>query len=162
VSIIKSVPNLISYLHEFPWIFSQFLAIYFELFLSGSDFYFGKMLMCGAQRLVAVLPRAAPWLVAVGGAIRTRACGIKSAPVRPRSDRSPPLAPPRLMRRRSDRTVSQARAALFDASAVVPTVLAQSCCRLHLVSRATALSDADHAPRLTRPPHHPSPKPHPV
>jgi hypothetical protein len=32
----KSVPNLISYLHEFFWNFSQFLAIYFELFSSGS------------------------------------------------------------------------------------------------------------------------------
>jgi hypothetical protein len=36
VSIMKSVSNLRSYLHEFFWIFSQFLAIYFELFLSGS------------------------------------------------------------------------------------------------------------------------------
>jgi hypothetical protein len=34
----ESVPNLISYLHEFFWIFSQFLAIYFELFSSGSKF----------------------------------------------------------------------------------------------------------------------------
>jgi hypothetical protein len=31
----KSVPNLISYLHEFFWNFSQFLAIYFERFSSG-------------------------------------------------------------------------------------------------------------------------------
>jgi hypothetical protein len=30
VSIMKSVPNLISYLQEFFWNFSQFLAIYFE------------------------------------------------------------------------------------------------------------------------------------
>jgi hypothetical protein len=34
----KSVPNLISYLHEFFGIFSQFLAIYFELFSSGVIF----------------------------------------------------------------------------------------------------------------------------
>jgi hypothetical protein len=34
----KSVPNFISYLHKFFWNFSQFLAIYFELFLSGSKF----------------------------------------------------------------------------------------------------------------------------
>jgi hypothetical protein len=34
----KSVPNLISYLHEFFWNFSQFLAIYFELFSSGGIF----------------------------------------------------------------------------------------------------------------------------
>jgi hypothetical protein len=38
VSIIKSIPNLISYLHEFFWNFSQFLAIYFELFSSGGIF----------------------------------------------------------------------------------------------------------------------------
>jgi hypothetical protein len=38
VSIMKSVPNLIYYLHEFVWNFSQFLAIYFELFLPGSKF----------------------------------------------------------------------------------------------------------------------------
>jgi hypothetical protein len=31
----KNVPNLISYLHEFFWNFSQFLAIFFELFSSG-------------------------------------------------------------------------------------------------------------------------------
>jgi hypothetical protein len=34
VSIKKSVPNLISYLHEFVWSFTQFLAIFFELFSS--------------------------------------------------------------------------------------------------------------------------------
>jgi hypothetical protein len=34
----KIVPNLISYRHEFLWNFSQFLAIYFELFSSGSKF----------------------------------------------------------------------------------------------------------------------------
>jgi hypothetical protein len=35
MSIGKSVPNLISYLHEFLQNFSQFLAIFFELFSSG-------------------------------------------------------------------------------------------------------------------------------
>jgi hypothetical protein len=34
----KSVLHLISYLHEFFWIFSQFLAIYFELFSSEIKF----------------------------------------------------------------------------------------------------------------------------
>jgi hypothetical protein len=34
VSIMKSVPNLVSYLHNLFWNFSQFLAIYFELFSS--------------------------------------------------------------------------------------------------------------------------------
>jgi hypothetical protein len=38
-SLIKSsVPNLISYLHDFLWNFSQFLAIYFKLFSSGGIF----------------------------------------------------------------------------------------------------------------------------
>jgi hypothetical protein len=35
---------------------------------------------------VAVSPRAAPWLVAVGSAVWTRACGIKSPPDRPLSE----------------------------------------------------------------------------
>jgi hypothetical protein len=34
----KNVPNLILYLHEFFWNFSQFLAIDFELFLSRVNF----------------------------------------------------------------------------------------------------------------------------
>jgi hypothetical protein len=34
----KSVPNLISYLHEFSWNFSQLLAICFELFSFGTIF----------------------------------------------------------------------------------------------------------------------------
>jgi hypothetical protein len=34
----KSVPNLISYLHDFFWNFYQFLTIYFELFSSRSKF----------------------------------------------------------------------------------------------------------------------------
>jgi hypothetical protein len=34
----KSVPNLISYLHKIFWIFSQFLSICSELFSSGSKF----------------------------------------------------------------------------------------------------------------------------
>jgi hypothetical protein len=38
----KSVPNLISYLLEFFWNFSQFLANYFELFSSGVIFLIRK------------------------------------------------------------------------------------------------------------------------
>jgi hypothetical protein len=34
----KSVPNFISYIHKIFWIFSQFLAIYSELFSSESKF----------------------------------------------------------------------------------------------------------------------------
>jgi hypothetical protein len=52
--------------------------------------------MCGAQRSVPVSPRAVPWLVAVGGIVRTCACGIKSPPDRPRSDRRPHSRSPRL------------------------------------------------------------------
>jgi hypothetical protein len=39
---------------------------------------------------VAVSPRATPWLVAVDGTVRTRACRIKSAPDPSRSDHRPP------------------------------------------------------------------------
>jgi hypothetical protein len=119
----KSVTNLISYLHKFFWNFSQLLAIYFELFSSGSKFYFGKTLTCGAQRSVAVSPRAMPWLVAMGGAVRTRACGIKSSPdraafrqplTRLTSRAAVPTAPP--IRPHCLR----ARVALSDASAASP------------------------------------------
>jgi hypothetical protein len=61
----KSVPNLIFYLHEFFWIFSQFLAIYFELFSSGVIFKFENLSRvgptCQTPRAVAAwLPRAVP------------------------------------------------------------------------------------------------------
>jgi hypothetical protein len=53
----KSVPNLISYPHKFLWNFSQFLAIYFELFSSGVISAFRAGPAC--QRAVATwLPRA--------------------------------------------------------------------------------------------------------
>jgi hypothetical protein len=66
----KSVPNLISYLHEFFWNFSHFLAIYFERFLSGVYFNFGKALTCGAHMSAAKPPRAVCRLAARGGAVR--------------------------------------------------------------------------------------------
>jgi hypothetical protein len=50
----KSVPNLISYLHEFSWNFSQFLAICFELFSSRGNFYFEKSLTRGTHLSEAV------------------------------------------------------------------------------------------------------------
>jgi hypothetical protein len=56
VSIMKSVPNLISYHHEVFRNFSQFLAI----FIQGEFFYFRKQLMRGAQQSAAVLRRAVP------------------------------------------------------------------------------------------------------
>jgi hypothetical protein len=39
VSIKKSVPNFISYLHEWFRNFSQFLAIFYELFSSGVIYF---------------------------------------------------------------------------------------------------------------------------
>jgi hypothetical protein len=56
----KSVPNLVFYLHEFFRNFSQFLAIYFELFSSGVIFKFGKQLTRGVQQSAAVSRRAVP------------------------------------------------------------------------------------------------------
>jgi hypothetical protein len=55
----KSVPNLMSYLQKFSWNFSQFLAICFELFSSGANFYFRKSLTRGTQ-LSAAASRAGP------------------------------------------------------------------------------------------------------
>jgi hypothetical protein len=68
----KNVPNLISYLHKNLQIFYKFLAIYFELFLSGrflirktltSGSYLSDVARCAGpawQHTVAVwLPRAA-------------------------------------------------------------------------------------------------------
>jgi hypothetical protein len=48
----KSVPNLISYRHEFFWIFSQFIDIYFELFSFGGIFNSEN-----ADELVPTAPR---------------------------------------------------------------------------------------------------------
>jgi hypothetical protein len=89
----KSVPNLIFYLHEFFWNFSQFLAIYFELFSSGVNFNSENA------------PRHSNALKALSG---PRA-GIPTAPFRPRRRRCPNcLAPPRLAR--PDRAVARSEA----------------------------------------------------
>jgi hypothetical protein len=169
----KGVPNLISYLHNFFWNFSQLLDIYFELFSSGSKFYFGKTLTCGAQRSEAVSPRAVPWLVAVGGAVRTRACGIKSSPDRaafqPPSAARQPLAPPRLTRRRPDRTAVPTAPSPCPCRAVrclgrltaIPTVSARSRRRLRIGTprRRVVLRRPRVSPRAIA--HHPGPTPHP-
>jgi hypothetical protein len=55
VSIGKSVPNLISYLHEFFQNFSRSLAIYFELFSFGEIVYSE----IGDERAPSVRRRAA-------------------------------------------------------------------------------------------------------
>jgi hypothetical protein len=70
VSIKKNIPNLIFYLHDFFWNFSQFLAIYFERFSSGVYFNFGKALTCGALLSAAKPPHAVCRLAARGGAVR--------------------------------------------------------------------------------------------
>jgi hypothetical protein len=72
VSIIKSVPNLISYLHGISWNFSQLLDICFELFSSGS--IFNSKNHCHASA-----PTRAP---RHEGAVQTVSC--------PRPDRCPP------------------------------------------------------------------------
>jgi hypothetical protein len=112
----KSIPNLFSYLHKFSWNISQFLAIYFKLFSSGSNFYYRKTLTCGAQRSVVVSPRAAPWLANVGGNVWTRLCGLKAVPTdrfRPAVSEDaaalPTLPSPRLAHARPDRAISRVR-----------------------------------------------------
>jgi hypothetical protein len=78
----KSVPNLIYYLHEFIWNYSEFLAIYFELFSFGVIFNsenadewappVSRCCPCWARQSAVVSCRAAPRLAAVGGGVRTR------------------------------------------------------------------------------------------
>jgi hypothetical protein len=154
----KNVPNLIFYLQEFSSNLAPFLTIYFQLFSSGSDFYFRKTLTCGAQRSVAVSPRAAPWLVAVGGVVQTCMCGIKSAPDRPllTTVRRPTVArttSPHALPSRPHRLLCPRHAIqCLGRLAAVPTVSAQSRRHLRSVSHAAVLSDADHAPRAPAPP----------
>jgi hypothetical protein len=60
VSIMKSVPNLISYLHEFFQNFSQSLAICFELFLFKVIFNLEITDERAHLSVAAWLPRTAP------------------------------------------------------------------------------------------------------
>jgi hypothetical protein len=69
----KSVPNLISYLHEFYWNFSQFIAICFELLSSGVNFYFRKSLTRGTHLSAYLSPRRA----------HSSACHLRVAAMRP-------------------------------------------------------------------------------
>jgi hypothetical protein len=69
----KSVPNWISYPTNFsslPGYFSR-ASNQFQSYLK-----LKKTLTCGALRSVALSPRAAPWLAAVGGAVRTCATRV--------------------------------------------------------------------------------------
>jgi hypothetical protein len=114
----KTIPNSISYLHNFFWNFSQFLAIYFERFSSGV-ILIRKTLTSGShmsdaairtrptwQRAVkAWLPHAAPRPCIKCTIGTTRRRPDSAAPFRPRHRRcpnclaSPHLAPFRLRRR---------------------------------------------------------------
>jgi hypothetical protein len=79
----KSVPNLISYLHEFYWNFSQFIAIRFELLSSGVNFYFRKSLTRGTHLSASLSPRRA----------RSSACRLRVAATRPRPCRAIKVLP---------------------------------------------------------------------
>jgi hypothetical protein len=60
----KSVPNLISYLQDFFWNFSQFLAIYFERFSSGV-ILIQKTLTSGSHLSDAVVRAGPAWQHAI-------------------------------------------------------------------------------------------------
>jgi hypothetical protein len=119
----KSVPNLISYLHGFFWNFSQFLAIYFELFLSGSKFNsknaneWGPLVSrhfrtgSACQRAVtAWLPRAcAAPLARLKGAIGTMRRCLDSHPDRAARCPSRAAPSPRLARAHPDCAVVRVR-----------------------------------------------------
>jgi hypothetical protein len=94
VLIKKSVPNLISYLHEFFRNCSQFLAIYFELFPSGVNFNSEN-----ADDWVPPIRCRAPRRSSALKALSRPRAGVPTAPFRPRRRRCPNrLAPPRLAR----------------------------------------------------------------
>jgi hypothetical protein len=118
----KSVPNLISYLHEFLWNFSQFLSIYYELFSSGSKFNskntdewgppvsrrFPRQARLSAHHhhVSAMLPRHAAPLACLKCAVGTaRRCPDSHLT-------APPLSEPRrrLARARPDRAVARSEA----------------------------------------------------
>jgi hypothetical protein len=132
VSIIKSVPNLISYLHDFFWKFSQFLAIYFELFSSESKFNSEKADEWGPP-VSHRIPRRAR--------LSARHCHMAAS--RPRRSRAlsalsglragvptavptvPPLSEPRchLARARPDRAITQSEAVVAGPCPSAPTLL---------------------------------------
>jgi hypothetical protein len=76
----KTVPKLVSYLHEFYWNYSQFLAIYYMLFSievifnsENTDVWVppvSRRCPCRAHLSATVLRRAVPRLAAVGGGVR--------------------------------------------------------------------------------------------
>jgi hypothetical protein len=91
----KSVPNWISYLHEFFWNFSQHLAICFELFPFGSIFNSKKSLPRGPTRRPLSLPAGPSHQCAIS-TWPPRAVPLRHCPDRacPRPDRAAPTASP--------------------------------------------------------------------
>jgi hypothetical protein len=107
----KSVPNLIYYLYNFPGIFLQYLAIYFELLPFGSVFNSKNADVWGP----AVSGSVAPCHTLVG--CRGQHCPDTRMWVKSRSDRPvsgdaaalPTPSSPRLVRAHPDRAVSHVR-----------------------------------------------------
>jgi hypothetical protein len=99
VSIMKSVPNLISYLHEFFRNFSQFLAIFFELFSYGGFILIQKSTDAwGPPVSGSVAPRRAR-IGCCGRRCLNVPGGLKAAPTapfgQPLSERTPSSRPRR-------------------------------------------------------------------
>jgi hypothetical protein len=91
----KSVPNLISYLHEFFQNFSQSLAICFELF-SFRVIFNSEIADSGPHLSGAARPDTTPHARSTAPASRV----------------SPPLGPPRRPHRRPDRSLARRRRAV--------------------------------------------------
>jgi hypothetical protein len=117
----KSVPNLIFYIHYCFWNFSQFLAIYFERFSSGvilirktlrSGSHLSDDVVCAGptwQRTIAAwLPRAAPH-----PCIK---CAVRTARRRPDSPRRSDRATFRPHRRRCLNRLASPRSILITPS----------------------------------------------
>jgi hypothetical protein len=117
----KSVPNLISYFHEFVWIFFQFLAIYFERF-SSRVILIRKTLTSGSHLSDAAIRTGPTWQHTVAtwlphvappralNALSGPRSGVLTAPPRsdwPHYDRL--SDPPRLTSLRPDRAAATVR-----------------------------------------------------
>jgi hypothetical protein len=141
----KSVPNLISYLHEFFWNFYQSLAIYFELFSSRVNFNSeitderAPPVRRSACAVAVWLPRAAPLTrlkAAIGTARRAsrqpHAACLPIAPRLPRARRRQPHPHASRRVRRQPRTChrSLTRVAAASPHALSPDRLTPHTARL--------------------------------
>jgi hypothetical protein len=109
---------LISYPHKFFWNFSQFLAIYFELFSSGGNFRFPRRPRLSARRRRVAATRAhhAAPLTHLKGAVGTTRWRPDSC-----SDRASPLSAPRC-RLASRAPIPTASSSVSDADRRCPSV----------------------------------------